>query len=228
MRERGRQRHAPFGRMVWGLFILGLGVAFLLDQMGNVELHDLWEWWPTLIIVGGIATLADRQLSGIIWIIIGGLLLAPRLGLGYLGLGEVLALWPLTIAAAGLALLVQGFRPAPKDLFGDRSRGFRAIAFMSGNAPAIGARDFLGGDAIAVMGGCDIDLRNAEIRGDEAVIDVLAFWGGISLRVPREWTVVSRVTPILGGMDDRTEGSTNGKRLIVRGSAIMGGVEVKH
>ena len=56
------------------------------------------------------------------------------------------------------------------------------------------------------MGGCEIDLRHASIDG-EAVIDIFALWGGVELRVPPDWTVVSRVTPILGGVDDILSGS---------------------
>jgi len=34
------------------------------------------------------------------------------------------------------------------------------------------------------MGGCEINLADAKIT-KEATIDVLAFWGGIDIRVPR-------------------------------------------
>ncbi|HEY0590442.1 MAG TPA: LiaF domain-containing protein, partial [Thermoanaerobaculia bacterium] len=139
---------------------------------------------------------------------------------------EVLSLWPLLISVAGLALVRHALRPLPKNVFGEDASIFRAGAFMSGNAHAIGSRDFAGGEAVACMGGCDIDLRGAELRRDEAVIDVLAFWGGIGIKVPESWTVENRVTPVLGGLDDKTSGGDGKKRLILRGSAIMGGIEV--
>jgi hypothetical protein len=47
--------------------------------------------------------------------------------------------------------------------------------------------------------------------------------------VPEDWQVVNEVSPIMGGVEDRTrwngEGST---RLIVRGMVIMGGVEIRN
>ena len=80
------------------------------------------------------------------------------------------------------------------------------MAILSGvnrgnNSPA-----FRGGDLTAVMGGCEIDLRQAAINGD-ATIDVFAMWGGIEIRVPGNWTVAFHVTPDLGGVEDKTRPS---------------------
>ena len=122
----------------------------------------------------------------------------------------------------------QALRPLPKTVFGEDAAIFRAGAFMSGNSHSIGSRDFAGGEAVACMGGCDIDLRGAELRRDEAIIDVLAFWGGIGIKIPESWTVENQVTPVLGGLDDKTSGGDGKKRLILRGSAIMGGIEVSN
>jgi predicted membrane protein len=93
------------------------------------------------------------------------------------------------------------------------------------NAPA-----FRGADLTAVMGGCEIDLRQASIApGTEAVIDVFAFWGGIDIKVPEDWTVVSRVVPIMGGIEDKTHApQTPDKRLVIRGMLVMGGCSVKN
>jgi predicted membrane protein len=79
------------------------------------------------------------------------------------------------------------------------------------------------------MGGCDIDLRQAAINGD-AFIDVFAVWGGIEIRVPEDWSVAFHVTPLLGGVEDKTRPSlgSSQQRLTVRGLVVMGSVEVKN
>ena len=78
------------------------------------------------------------------------------------------------------------------------------------------------------MGGCELDMRDASIKG-EAVINVFAVFGGISIKVPRDWTVILHGTPIMGGFDEKTNAPPdNTKRLIVNGYAIMGGVEVRN
>jgi hypothetical protein len=125
--------------------------------------------------------------------------------------------------------------------FGGRSRtrgpdpeaDFSALAIMGGVLRRSNAQNFRGADLTAVMGGCEIDLRQASIpSGGEAVIDVFAFWGGIDLKVPEDWVVVNRVIPLMGGVDDKTrtpiDASALQKRLIVRGIVIMGGIGIRN
>lgn len=54
------------------------------------------------------------------------------------------------------------------------------------------------------MGGVELDLRQCAATGGESVMDVFAIWGGIVIRVPADWEVVSEVTPLMGGVDDRS------------------------
>ena len=102
------------------------------------------------------------------------------------------------------------------------------IALLSGLVRTCSAQEFRGGEMTAIMGGFELDLRQAAMKEGEAVIDVFAFWGGIEIKVPTEWAVVVKGTPFMGGFDDKTrvpQGGSN-KRLIINGYAIMGGVEI--
>jgi hypothetical protein len=101
-------------------------------------------------------------------------------------------------------------------------------AILGGFERRVHTQDFRGGEVTAVMGGCALDMRAASMTG-EAVIDVFAFWGGVTLKVPPDWTVVLEGTPIMGGFEEKTVSPPDGsKRLVVRGYAIMGGVEVRN
>ena len=123
--------------------------------------------------------------------------------------------------------------PRPAD---DGQSQFSAFAIMGGVARRSNSQAFQGADLTAVMGGCEIDLRHASIApGTEAVIEVFAFWGGIEIKVPEDWTVVPRVFPLMGGVDDRTRAPLTlpdkplqEKRLVVRGIVVMGGVGIKN
>ena len=104
-----------------------------------------------------------------------------------------------------------------------------AFVFMSGVKKASSSPDFRVGDITAIMGGAEIDLRQASIRGGPAVLDTFAMMGGIEIRVPDDWTVDLQGTPLMGGFEDKTRRpSDTSKRLVISGLAIMGGIEVKN
>jgi hypothetical protein len=112
-----------------------------------------------------------------------------------------------------------------------------------GSKRRIVAKNFVGGDIVAIFGGFEIDLREADILGNVAEIEVISIFGGGEIRVPPNWEIVMDTVGIFGGCDDRTrhpdypiagaspaDGSTapHPKRLIVKGVAIFGGLGIKN
>jgi predicted membrane protein len=78
------------------------------------------------------------------------------------------------------------------------------------------------------MGGVELDLRSAGTGGQEAIIDVFVWWGGVEITVPPDWAVSNQVVAIMGGADDKSTGTQDARnRLVVRGFVVMGGVEIK-
>lgn len=225
-RRQARRRDNPWIALVIGLSILAYGIIAWLDHLGRIDGDDFLRWWALILIGISIAHFVNRQwIGGMIWLIFGLALMPPLPFLPDLHFTQLLGIWPLLISFAGVTLIMQALRPAAKDQRG----AFRALAWMGGSGRTINTRDFTGGDAIVVMGACELNLANAKIER-EAVIDVLAFWGGIDIRVPKDWIIESHVTPLLGGYSNRTVNPTegDGPRLIVRGASIMGGVEVRN
>jgi hypothetical protein len=105
-----------------------------------------------------------------------------------------------------------------------------AFALLGGVQRVSRSTDFRGGSASATLGGCDIDLRQANIlEGETAVLDVLALMGGVEVRVPEDCTVETRGMAVLGGFEDKTRRPLDDRRkLVVTGLAVLGGVEVKN
>ena len=101
-------------------------------------------------------------------------------------------------------------------------------AFLGGVTRKYGLSNFRRGGASAVMGGVDLDFRDASIEGDEARLDVTAIMGGVKVRIPPTWNVVNRVVPILGGVENRSVSSDGNKRLVIEGTVLMGGLEIKN
>jgi class 3 adenylate cyclase len=104
------------------------------------------------------------------------------------------------------------------------------VAVMSGHSTRGRWRISGKTTAVAVMGGCDMDLRRAEIDGPEVEITAVAFWGGVNIIVPEGFEVELRGFSFMGGRDLRLRDVPivrGSPRIVVRGFAVMGGVEVK-
>lgn len=88
---------------------------------------------------------------------------------------------------------------------------------------------FGGGSISTLMGGVNLDLTRAEMEGTSVVVDLNVVMGGIKVRVPREWVVVTEVTPIFGGVRNRTrppEKDGPAPELTIRGTVVMGGLDI--
>jgi class 3 adenylate cyclase len=85
-------------------------------------------------------------------------------------------------------------------------------------------------NAVAFMGGCTLDLRDAEIEGTELVINAVAVMGGVEVIVPDGIRVEMTGLALLGGKDCRVSdvAPVPGSPVVrVRVFALMGGVTVR-
>jgi predicted membrane protein len=235
-----RRDRNPATQMLIGLFVIGLGMLFLLDNLGWLDLDLRVHILPTVLIGAGILkVLQTRTQSGTViggvMIAAGSLILLKEMGLIDIGWRT---LWPLLLIVAGVAVVVKS--TVNRNSLGQPSLGpldkseadalINYTAIMGGFKHRITTQDFRGGEITAIMGGCDLDLRQSSINGD-AVLNVFVLCGGITIKVPIDWTVVYEGTPIMGGFEEKTvppTGPGSGKRLFVRGYVIMGGMEVRN
>lgn len=112
----------------------------------------------------------------------------------------------------------------------DQAEFVRSFAMLSGHELRPVSRPFRGADLNAIMGGIKLDLTSARMEGDTAVIEVFAFWGGVEIYVPPDWTVTSEVTTLLAGFIDKRRPTTvvPTKHLVIKGMVVMAGVEIKN
>lgn len=228
------------GQIIIGVFVIGLGLMFLLDNLNIIDFHQVSQYWPALVILFGAAKLIDadtpheRMVFGIITLV-GVALLLNRMGLDFI---RVRNIWPLVLIAVGAAVVykavtgrqviaVEYDKQVEKDV--EKNDALLDLTvLLGGMVRRITTPNFRGGDVTAIMGGAELDLRGSSIEG-EAVISVFAVMGGITMKVPPDWTIILNGTPIMGGFDEKTiTPPHNEKRLIIKGYAIMGGVEVRN
>ena len=221
-----------------GLILIVVGGGLLLEAFQIFEFGDVFSmWWPSLLMIIAIAQVATRSGglfgSGILFTV-GALLQLSKLG--YLPGGFWSAFWPIILILIGLSFIGTRFkkkeRSVDPDLVGtinvEGSRVNRTAIFTGINAQ-VSSQDFTGGELTAIMGGIELDLRNADISGKAAFLDVTAIMGGIELHVPPHWNIVVTGTPIFGGIDDKSMRQPKGPdapTLMIDATAIMGGVEI--
>lgn len=235
----------PHGHIIFGSIILLIGILFLLENLGIFYVGQLWQFWPVILIAVGVARILDArglqtQFPGIIIAGVGFIFLLHNLGYLPWELGRLL--WPFLLICLGALILLRGF--------GSRSHGAGSHSFVDdastisdnvlkedvvfgGINRKIESQDFQGGQVTAVFGGAQIDFRGAATTKDEMQIEANAVFGGVELIVPDSWDVTVRGAGVLGGYEDRTHPApvTTGvkrPRLVVRGSAVFGGVTARN
>jgi predicted membrane protein len=224
-------------QLVFGVLVMLAGLALLLDRFGIVNAGVIFRLWPSLLIAFGVMhfTRGEREhrFWGLFWVFTGAWLLLRSLNVIALGFWELFL--PVLLIGMGVTIVLRSLTDAGY-VKPDRERSSHLFAAFGGSKRSFDGQAFDGAYMTAFMGGCDLDLRRATLKpGDERTVVVFAWMGGHVIRVPPEWNIVLSVSPIFGGVDDKRvapvappplEGAP--PRLIVKGTVVMGGLELKN
>jgi hypothetical protein len=243
-------RPASIPRFLIGAFLVLIGVLLALEQLGWVEAYHLMRFWPVLVILYGLMILQRGGRSvvvGTFVVLIGGWLLLNTLHLLFLEPWQFL--WPLILVVVGARILMRGHSPmqppAPPPPIGGFapsattspqsgsppvSNHISLFGMMGSTKQRVSGVIFRSADMTSFMGGCELDLRDALVGADGAAyVEVFALMGGAHIIVPTSWKVVVQVTPVMGGVEDKSRPILGGNQfLYVRGTVLMGGVEISN
>lgn len=236
-----------------GLIIVAVGVFLLLNRLGVEIGFNPLDFWPLILVVIGVSKLVTPRSSGdIFWgtviVIIGALFQLNNLEYIDFWFDD---LWPLLIIILGFHILRSSiFRSNTKGrcsvharvengddetvMFQERKQNYSSdhvnVSTVMGEVEyVITSKQFKGGKASAVMGSVELDFRDAALGANEVVLVADSVMGSVEMRVPREWEVVVQGTPFIGSLEDKTVTPPNGgKKLIIKGSVVMGSIEVKN
>ena len=129
----------------------------------------------------------------------------------------------------GTAPAPSAVQPSMAGRIGGTPRSKFAVAIMSG-ARRMGRwvvpRNYVG---VAVMGGIELDLREAQFSEPEVTIHAYTVMGGIEITVPDDVEVDVSGIAFMGGFDHNASGPgvPGAPRVRIIGFALMGGVDVK-
>ena len=225
-------------KVFFGIAIIIAGVVLFMDDSLGFDFHiNIFDFLPLILIAIGLNQIVQpkewrQSFSGWIFVGIGTLFLLDNLHFIYFNFTD---LWPILLILIGFSILRSHTGRNQEEEDGP---DFINLSFILGGGDHIfTSQKITGGKITAIMGGGKIDLRQASSDKEEIIIDCFAMWGGIEIVVPYHWQVNIKGTPVLGGMENKTSSPANiegieinlpVKKLIIKGSAIMGGVEVKN
>lgn len=229
-------------RIIFGVIILVLGVALLIDQTGvfsvwGINLWSLiWNFWPILFVALGIKLLAQRNTTGgLILTTLGALLLTSNLT----EISFWSVIWPIMLIAIGVSLLFKDQavevvkdpdtgKTTKKAKKGSQEDYVNQSAVFGGFEKRVLSDKFTGGEITSVFGGAKLDLSDVKIAKDGARVEVNAIFGGVEIVTPINCRVITNGTGILGAWVPMLEGNDVEEPVLeITGVAVFGGVEIK-
>jgi cell wall-active antibiotic response 4TMS protein YvqF len=232
-RSHGSGRVLDLGRLLLGLTVVTLGVLFLLDSAGTLDAgRAIDDFWPVLLIAAGLLTLPERPPSRVRgWVLtgIGAVLLLFTADVVNKNAWDYV--WPALIIGVGLLIVARWAGHTVPRSESDEDV-IRATAVFGGPKLVSTTENLRGAWLTAIFGGVTLDLRGAQPAPDGASVNATVAFGGIEILVPKGWRISVRGTPILGGIEDKTDHSSppapDAPALHVDALAVFGGVDIKH
>jgi len=245
------------GRVMGGLVLVLIGVALLAYKMNAIFLpYWVFSWQMLLIVIGLFIGFRHsfRKPAWLVLVVIGAVFLIDDF---LPGISFRNYFWPILIIGIGLWVILKpkrDFRPhhvpgiptmPPRGVNKDGSVTasplwedaaytgddyVNSTAIFGGVKRNILSKNFKGGEVVSVFGGSELNFSQADIQ-HPVVLDTTQIFGGTSLVIPPHWEVRSEVVAILGGVSDKRMmlpgGYDPNKVLIIKGTALFGGLDIK-
>lgn len=242
-----------YSALIFGILIIAIGII-LSGNIFNIWHIDIFfdGWWTLFLIVPGIISILRRGFnwgSGII-VTIGLIFL-----LDSQDIVDSRIMWklifPIVLIAIGISIITSFFRrdkyhfeieyssdgeSYESDTINDDDRSYKTdnsqhprYSTILGGGEIKNNSDNLKSVTIeAILGGFDLDLRDAKINED-IDLDITVVLGGVDIYLPSnvEVVIVSG-TPVLGGLSFRKNIAAPGApKVRVKYVTVLGGVEIK-
>lgn len=241
--ERGKTR----SKVAMGVLVVFFGSLFLLREL-NVSIPS-WLYHPSMILMAiGLLVLIRhkfKNLFGAILVLFGLMWSLKK----YSDLDINLKLmFPLIAIALGLSMIFRPKGRASRDKRKwDKIRSHTNIMGMDEEVVSpedfvdgvsifgsirkqITTKNFKGADILTLFGGTELNLIQASFES-RAVVDLTTIFGGAEIIVPSDWQVKTEMVSIFGGTEDNRYNAVSGEKsdkvLILRGTCVFGGVEIK-
>lgn len=247
MWERGHKR----GKVVTGVLVVAFGALYLAKELGAVFPSWLLSWKMAFIALG-IAIAIKSNFKNWGWILFIGMGTLFLLSDVYPDWNLKHIVFPVVIIMMGMIII---FKPRRKwdpkrwskwhhhrhgnnwqewcdtDAVESGEDHIQSVSVFGSVKKNIISKKFKGGEIVNVFGGSEYNLSQVDLDGN-ASLEIVQFFGGTKLIIPSHWEIKSELTAVMGGIEDKRPIQTNvtntdNKLLILRGTTIFGGIEIR-
>ena len=233
-------KEATYRRIVTAIFLIGIGKVLLLHNLNLLSFalpEYIFSWKVALIVFGGYVLIAYRSLAGILLILTGAYFILPEIPA--LSKYNIHAFWPAILIFIGIGIFVKSiFRSSQKKNSDMNIRTatdsfFNSTVIFGGEKKKLSSYEFKGAKITTFCGGLELDLTDCYLSKEGPnVIDFNVMCGGVSLKVSKDWSIKTEVTPIMSGIEDQVVDMPDSyvdpaAELRLTGILIMGGIEIK-
>jgi len=233
------REHHRLNKVNKGLIFLFIGLFLFLRSM-DLDLPSwIFSWQLLVMAIGVIVVIASgfKNWGGLVAVLIGGVFFAKQYLL--LSYDVTRIIWPAIFTIVGLALI---FGKRQESTMKDRrvlppgtttQDYIDSSVIFSGENRVVVSKDLKGGKVTAIFGGADFNLLQSDFN-DRIEFDITCIFGGVELTVPANWDVRLDMHTIMGGVTDKrpvelmTGNNNPEKILVITGTCIFGGVEIKN
>ncbi|MGK9368514.1 LiaF transmembrane domain-containing protein [Melioribacter sp. Ez-97] len=236
-----------------GILLIIAGALLLIDNVFMIDFsfrHIVFSWHMLFLIIG-IAVLSKSKNSavGIVFLAIGIFGIVSRIVNPFFVL-RFRDFWPVIIIIIGLFIILkrnghhskreeaeeesQDAETETKDFVYTENEDFiNEECILTSANKVIRSENFSGGKINIIMGSLQLNFDNSKLAEGAVTLDVSCIMGGCTLFVPKNWKVISNITSVFGGFDDKryvmpgAEENQEGL-LILKGSVVFGGCEVHY
>lgn len=239
----------PKNNLSAGIILIIIGILFLLNRIPQTAaLFPQWLFtWPSILIILGLFIGVKSGFRNFVWLI---LILIGTYALLYhnqfISLNLKPFLLPIGLILIGIAVMTK--RSKACNQYRHRHHRYRHfntpaepvnntddyinINSMFGNIErSVFSKDFKGGQINVLFGGTELNFSQADFEG-VATLELSILFGGGEIIIPANWEVKNEISVIFGGTEDKRsspphQANEAPKTLILKGSVVFGGIEIK-
>lgn len=230
-----------FGALIIGILLLIIGGGYLGAAFGLWPMSIFFDgWWAVVIMIVGVYLMITSRPDWFnVALILVGLYLLAREQQWLTAVDDEKLFFGAALLYVGILFLIHFIRK-PKAPGAPKAPGFTAsgqpdfddyptyTAIMSGVEQQNASSHLKGAKLTAVMGGIDLDFRQAQVQED-ITIYVTAIMGGANIYAPQNCKIAVRASNFLGGTDNHALSlppDAIAPTVTFVCTAIMGGIDI--